>query len=73
MIVLTYNANIAVLGDAELLFPMLRDRERGPAFLQGAVDRSETKKAVHDILEGGELAFLRREEIYDQQCDGQRR
>jgi hypothetical protein len=64
VILVTHNANMAVLGDAELLLPMRRSGDGGRAFDRGSIDKSETKKAVLDILEGGELAFRRRREIY---------
>jgi wobble nucleotide-excising tRNase len=66
VIVVTHNANIAVLGDAELLFPMKREGDGGAAFDRGSIDRVETKAAVLKILEGGERAFQRRKEIYGQ-------
>jgi hypothetical protein len=64
VILVTHNANMAVLGDAELLLPMRRSGDGGRAFDRGSIDKSETKKAILDILEGGELAFRRRREIY---------
>jgi ABC-type lipoprotein export system ATPase subunit len=64
VILVTHNANIAVLGDSELLFPMRRTDDLGAIFDRGSVDRHETKQVVQDILEGGELAFRRRKEIY---------
>jgi len=64
VILITHNANIAVLGDAELLFPMKRVEDRGSVSNRGSIDRSETKQSVQDILEGGETAFKRRMEIY---------
>jgi hypothetical protein len=64
VILVTHNANIAVLGDSELLLPMKRNGDRGTVFDRGSVDHQETKKAAQDILEGGELAFRRRKEIY---------
>jgi hypothetical protein len=64
VIVVTHNANIAVLGDAELLFPMRRSGDLGSSFDSGSIDKGETKRAVQSILEGGEIAFLRRKEIY---------
>jgi hypothetical protein len=64
VILVTHNANIAVLGDSELLFPMKRSGDSGRVDERGSVDRPETKKAVQEILEGGELAFKRRKEIY---------
>jgi len=64
VILVTHNANIAVLGDAELLLPMRRSGDGGCAFDRGSIDKTETKKAVLTILEGGDLAFRRRQEIY---------
>lgn len=64
VIIVTHNANIAVLGDSELLFPMKRNGDKGEGFDRGSIDRAETRIAVQNILEGGELAFRRRKEIY---------
>jgi len=64
VILVTHNANISVLGDAELLLPMKRSEDGGEVFDSGSIDRAETKKAAIDILEGGEIAFQRRREIY---------
>lgn len=64
VIVVTHNANIAVLGDSELIFPMRRSDGIGRAFDAGSIDKSETAAAVQYILEGGELAFRRRQEVY---------
>jgi hypothetical protein len=64
VILVTHNANIAVLGDAELLLPMKRNGDGGEVFDFGSVDKTETKRAALNILEGGETAFQRRREIY---------
>jgi DNA repair exonuclease SbcCD ATPase subunit len=64
VILVTHNANIAVLGDAELLLPMQRKGEGGGAFDRGSIDKTGTKKVVLNILEGGRVAFERRREIY---------
>jgi DNA repair ATPase RecN len=64
VILITHNANIAVLGDAELLIPMRRSVDKGIVFERGSIDRAETKAEVRNILEGGDLAFRRRMEIY---------
>lgn len=64
VIIVTHNANIAVLGDSELLFPMMRSGNAGKAFERGAIDRQKTKVAAQDVLEGGATAFLRRKAIY---------
>jgi hypothetical protein len=64
VILITHNANIAVLGDSELLLPMRRENDCGKATERGSIDREATKKVVQDILEGGSLAFKKRMEIY---------
>lgn len=64
VIIVTHNANIAVLGDSELILPMKREIDTGMVKRRGSIDRQETKQAVQEILEGGELAFRRRKEIY---------
>lgn len=62
--IVTHNANIAVLGDAELILPMRQEGYRGIVFDRGSIDKKETQLAVQNILEGGELAFRKRKEIY---------
>ena len=62
--IVTHNANIAVLGDSEIIFPMRREGGVGKTFERGAIDRAETKRAVQNVLEGGPAAFLKRKAIY---------
>jgi len=64
VIIVTHNANIAVLGDAELLLPMSRENDCGKAKDRGSIDSAATLLCVQNILEGGPDAFLRRKEIY---------
>jgi hypothetical protein len=64
IILVTHNANIAVLGDSELLLPMKRDGDYGRVIERGSIDRDRTKSLAQDILEGGARAFLRRKELY---------
>ena len=64
VILVTHNANIAVLGDSELILPMFREDDCGKALKRGSIDSQATKQCVQDILEGGTDAFLRRKEIY---------
>ena len=59
----THNANIPVLGDAELIVGM--ETRHGQAELpsenMGSIDSSPVRELVEEILEGGERAFeLRR-------------
>src|SRR6266478_2412494 len=44
VILVTHNANIAVLGDAELLLPMRRQGDGGTAFDRGSIDKTDTNK-----------------------------
>ncbi|MBT3194051.1 MAG: PHP domain-containing protein [Verrucomicrobia bacterium] len=64
VILVTHNANIAVLGDSELLLPMYRENDCGKSKNRGSIDTETTKRCVMDILEGGPAAFLRRREMY---------
>jgi DNA repair ATPase RecN len=65
VIVVTHNANIAVLGDSELILPMHRENDRGKTKDRGSIDASLTRRCVIDILEGGPDAFMRRKEMYN--------
>ena len=64
VILVTHNANIAVLGDSELILPMHRESDCGKTVDRGSIDADATKKCVLDILEGGSDAFMRRKEMY---------
>jgi hypothetical protein len=64
VILITHNANIAVLGDSELLLPMRRENECGQAIERGSIDREATRLSALSILEGGPAAFARRREMY---------
>jgi hypothetical protein len=64
VIVVTHNANITVLGDSELILPMTRSGYSGRVEERGSIDRAATKIIVQNVLEGGEVAFRRRKEIY---------
>lgn len=64
MILVTHNANIAVLGDSELILPMFREDDCGKIKDRGSIDTDATKQHVLDILEGGPAAFQRRRVMY---------
>jgi hypothetical protein len=59
----THNANIPVLGDAELIVGLSaagegRDgRARVPAEDMGSIDAKPVRELVEEILEGGKTAF----------------
>jgi predicted metal-dependent phosphoesterase TrpH len=65
VILVTHNANIAVLGDSELILPMHRENDSGKVKERGSIDADATKLCVVRILEGGPDAFLRRKEMYN--------
>ena len=64
VIVVTHNANIAVLGDAELIIPLRGAAELSVIRDRGSIDTKRTKDIVCTILEGSPKAFLRRYEMY---------
>ena len=64
VILVTHNANIAVLGDSEQLLEMKRSDGGGKIASRGSIDDRATKVAVQDVLEGGRDALKRRVEIY---------
>jgi AAA domain, putative AbiEii toxin, Type IV TA system len=64
VIVATHNANIAVLGDAELIVPLRSWGGKGLIVDRGSVDSEPTRERACTILEGGEDAYRRRGEMY---------
>jgi hypothetical protein len=64
IIVITHNANIAVLGDAEQVVVLKATSERSRIQSRGSIDDSDTKEAACAILEGARTAFVRRGKVY---------
>ena len=64
VIIVTHNANIAVLGDAEQIIVLKSDAEHGRIISRGSIDNKETRDFACAILEGAEEAFRRRARIY---------
>lgn len=60
VIIVTHNANVAVLGDAEQIIVMKANNDRAEIVSRGSIDRSETRDAACAILEGAKEAFTRR-------------
>lgn len=60
----THSANIAILGDAELIVPLMGWKDLGQVVDRGSVDSPSTKRRACNILEGGEAAYRRRGELY---------
>jgi hypothetical protein len=64
IIVVTHNANIAVLGDAEQIIALKSTSDKSSIVASGSIDDAVTRKACCQILEGSEEAFKRRARIY---------
>jgi len=64
VIVVTHNANIAVLGDAELIVALKATADKAQIVTRGSIDHSETCEAACNILEGSREAFDRRAAVY---------
>jgi DNA repair ATPase RecN len=64
VIVVTHNANIAVLGDAEQIIVLKAMDDKGMIVSTGSIDHPETRRNACAILEGSEEAFKRRAKIY---------
>lgn len=64
VIVVTHNANIAVLGDAELIVALKATNDQATIVTRGSIDHPETCEAACAILEGSREAFDRRAAVY---------
>jgi predicted metal-dependent phosphoesterase TrpH/ABC-type lipoprotein export system ATPase subunit len=65
VIIVTHNANIAVLGDAELVIPLKSTSIRSYLQKPGSIDCNNIRENCCEILEGGRQAFLERKRIYN--------
>lgn len=64
VIIVTHNANIAVLGDAEQLIVFKSNSEHSKIVARGSIDDNDARDAACKILEGAREAFTRRARIY---------
>ncbi|HJX23220.1 MAG TPA: AAA family ATPase, partial [Candidatus Bathyarchaeia archaeon] len=64
IIAATHNANIPVIGDAELVLTLEARDGRAHVVGRASIDDSQTRSLVKTIMEGGEEAFRRRAEKY---------
>lgn len=64
VIVVTHNANIAVLGDAELIVALKATADQATIVTRGSIDHRETCDVACNILEGSREAFDRRAAVY---------
>lgn len=64
VIIVTHNANIAVLGDAEQIIVLKSTNEKSSVVGRGSIDDPVTRDMVCNVLEGAKEAFQRRSKIY---------
>ncbi len=64
VIIVTHNANIAVLGDAEQLIVFKSNSDHSVIVARGSIDDKVARDAACKILEGAREAFTRRARIY---------
>jgi len=66
VLVSTHNANVPVLGDAELVVVLESDGRRGTSPMGGigSLDESSIRQFAERLLEGGEEAFRARRHLY---------
>lgn len=64
VIIVTHNANIAVLGDAEQIVVLKATNEKARIMTRASIDDPETRETACAILEGSREAFERRAKIY---------
>ncbi|MGB3388472.1 MAG: PHP domain-containing protein [Pseudaminobacter sp.] len=69
VIVVTHNANIAVLGDAEQIVVLKATNDQATITSRGSIDEPATREAACAILEGSREAFERRARIYGKRMD----
>lgn len=64
IIIVTHNANIAILGDAEQIIPLKSTNAKSSIVSTGSIDNKSTREFACNILEGAREAFKRRSKIY---------
>ncbi len=60
----THNANIPILGDAELIVVLSSGAGKGKIEHKGSIDKEEVRHQAAEILEGGKTAFEMRKNKY---------
>jgi hypothetical protein len=79
LIVVTHNANIPVLGDAEEIIVMearvgnLTIKQTQAQQHVGPIELAEVRKDIQEVMEGGVAAFVMRERRYDNELSQYRR
>jgi AAA domain, putative AbiEii toxin, Type IV TA system len=64
IIIVTHNANIAILGDAEQIVVLKGTNEGSKIVARGSIDDAATCTTACNVLEGAREAFQRRAKIY---------
>ena len=64
IIIVTHNANIAILSDAEQILVLKSTSERAQITARGSIDDATTRDAACNILEGSKEAFNTRAKVY---------
>jgi ABC-type Mn2+/Zn2+ transport system ATPase subunit len=64
IIIVTHNANIAILGDAEQIIVLKGTSEGSKIIVRGSIDDDRTCSTACNVLEGAREAFQRRAKIY---------
>lgn len=64
VIVATHNANIPILGDAELVIALDATADRGTVLVSGGLEDAAVASVARQILEGGDDAFRARQRRY---------
>lgn len=64
IIIVTHNANIAILSDAEQIVVLKSNSERAQITARGSIDDPVTRDSACNILEGSKEAFNTRAKIY---------
>jgi ABC-type cobalamin/Fe3+-siderophores transport system ATPase subunit len=64
VIVVTHDANIPVVGDAELVVALDAELHKGSILAAGGLENPEVARHARDILEGGQEAFDERMRRY---------
>lgn len=64
VILVTHNANIAVLADSDLVVPLKATADKAYVLTSGTVEGPKVRDVVCDILEGGRAAYQKRGRLY---------
>ena len=63
VIIVTHNANLCVNADADQII-VAANKDEILSYATGALENPNIRESVYNILEGGEEAFLKREQKY---------